>query len=143
MFRRVPLLLANPSRLPSLSASQFNHQCIRSIMTRERVIVVGTGWAGFQLSQKLDDKKFDIVVISPEETSPYTPLLVCFPGNANLIMIEANITILPGKCGMRPVRFLPRRRARPPQESQNHLLQSPGQGRRLQIQDVQMPIRLR
>jgi NADH:ubiquinone reductase (non-electrogenic) len=53
-------------------------------MTRERVIVVGTGWAGFQLSQKLDDKKFDIVVISPEETSPYTPLLVWLLDYANL-----------------------------------------------------------
>lgn len=46
-------------------------------MAREKIVIVGTGWAGFTVSQKLDDKKFEITVISPEETSPYTPLLVC------------------------------------------------------------------
>ncbi|MCJ1401697.1 hypothetical protein MMC11_004914 [Xylographa trunciseda] len=44
-------------------------------MTRESIVVVGTGWAGFTLAQKLDDKKFNITIISPETTSPYTPLL--------------------------------------------------------------------
>jgi NADH:ubiquinone reductase (non-electrogenic) len=44
--------------------------------SRERIIIVGTGWAGYNLSQKLNDKKFDITVISPNDTSPYTPLLV-------------------------------------------------------------------
>lgn len=45
-------------------------------MAPEKIVIVGTGWAGFTVSQKLDDKKFDIVAVSPEETSPYTPLLV-------------------------------------------------------------------
>ncbi|KAK5175885.1 uncharacterized protein LTR77_001025 [Saxophila tyrrhenica] len=44
-------------------------------MSRTSIVIVGTGWAGYTISQKLDDKKFDITVISPEETSPYTPLL--------------------------------------------------------------------
>lgn len=43
---------------------------------RERIIIVGTGWAGYNLSQNLNEKKFDIHVISPNDTSPYTPLLV-------------------------------------------------------------------
>ena len=38
--------------------------------------MVGTGWAGYTLSQLLDVNKFDVTIISPEETSPYTPLLV-------------------------------------------------------------------
>lgn len=42
---------------------------------REKVVVVGTGWAGWTLSQDLDDKKFDITVISPERTLALTPLL--------------------------------------------------------------------
>ncbi|KAF2161482.1 hypothetical protein M409DRAFT_69814 [Zasmidium cellare ATCC 36951] len=42
---------------------------------RERIVIIGTGWAGYNVSQKLDDKKFNITVISPEDTSPYTPLL--------------------------------------------------------------------
>ena len=45
-------------------------------MAKEAIVIVGTGWAGYTLSQKLDDKKFGVTVISPEETSPYTPLLV-------------------------------------------------------------------
>lgn len=43
---------------------------------REHVVIIGTGWAGYNVSQNLDDKKFDITIISPEDTSPYTPLLV-------------------------------------------------------------------
>jgi NADH:ubiquinone reductase (non-electrogenic) len=42
---------------------------------REHVVVIGSGWAGYNISQKLDEELFDITVISPEETSPYTPLL--------------------------------------------------------------------
>jgi len=42
---------------------------------RERIVIVGTGWAGFNVSQLLDCKKFNITVISPNDTSPYTPLL--------------------------------------------------------------------
>ncbi|KAF7186403.1 putative NADH dehydrogenase [Pseudocercospora fuligena] len=42
---------------------------------KECIVIVGTGWAGFNVSQYLDDKKFNITVVSPEETSPYTPLL--------------------------------------------------------------------
>lgn len=45
---------------------------------RERIVIVGSGWAGYNVSQNLDDRKFNITVISPEDTSPYTPLLVCF-----------------------------------------------------------------
>lgn len=45
-------------------------------MGRERIVIVGSGWAGFKLTQGLDDKKFDITVISPADTVPYTPLLV-------------------------------------------------------------------
>jgi len=48
-------------------------------MSRTSIVIVGSGWAGYTISQKLDDKKFAITVISPEETSPYTPLLVRRP----------------------------------------------------------------
>jgi NADH:ubiquinone reductase (non-electrogenic) len=50
-------------------------------MAKASLVIVGTGWAGYTLSQKLDEKKYDITVISPEETSPYTPLLVGSNGN--------------------------------------------------------------
>ncbi|KAF2094739.1 FAD/NAD(P)-binding domain-containing protein [Rhizodiscina lignyota] len=44
-------------------------------MTKESIVIVGTGWAGYTVSQQLDSKKFDITIVSPEETSAYTPLL--------------------------------------------------------------------
>lgn len=42
---------------------------------RKVVLIVGTGWAGATLSTALDERKFKITVVSPEETTPYTPLL--------------------------------------------------------------------
>ncbi|KAK3614455.1 hypothetical protein LTR56_027250, partial [Elasticomyces elasticus] len=44
-------------------------------MALQNVVIIGGGWAGYTLSRSLDDKKFQITVISPEPTSPYTPLL--------------------------------------------------------------------
>lgn len=42
---------------------------------RRHVVVVGTGWAGATLSTALDERKYKVTVVSPEETTPYTPLL--------------------------------------------------------------------
>lgn len=42
---------------------------------RQVVLIVGTGWAGATLAESLDETKFKITVVSPEETTPYTPLL--------------------------------------------------------------------
>jgi NADH:ubiquinone reductase (non-electrogenic) len=43
--------------------------------TVQRIVIVGSGWAGLTLSRKLDDKKSTITIISPQATCPYTPLL--------------------------------------------------------------------
>lgn len=48
-------------------------------MAREKILIVGTGWAGYTFSRALDDKIFDIQIVSPETAFPYTPLLVRFP----------------------------------------------------------------
>ncbi|KAF3761248.1 FAD/NAD(P)-binding domain-containing protein [Cryphonectria parasitica EP155] len=42
---------------------------------RKGVVIVGSGWAGATLSTALDEHKFKITIVSPEETTPYTPLL--------------------------------------------------------------------
>jgi NADH:ubiquinone reductase (non-electrogenic) len=42
---------------------------------RRRVVIVGSGWAGATISTALDEQKYKITVVSPEETTPYTPLL--------------------------------------------------------------------
>ncbi|KIK66726.1 hypothetical protein GYMLUDRAFT_157111 [Collybiopsis luxurians FD-317 M1] len=46
-----------------------------SSSTSPRVVIIGAGWAGYILSQELDDKKYNITIISPHQTFAYTPLL--------------------------------------------------------------------
>jgi NADH:ubiquinone reductase (non-electrogenic) len=43
--------------------------------SRQKLIIIGSGWAGFYLADTVDTKKYDIIVISPDRTSAYTPLL--------------------------------------------------------------------
>ena len=39
------------------------------------VLIVGSGWAGSTLASKLSTVKYNVTVISPSPTTPYTPLL--------------------------------------------------------------------
>ncbi|KAF9637619.1 putative fad-dependent pyridine nucleotide-disulfide protein [Lasiodiplodia theobromae] len=42
---------------------------------RERITIIGTGWAGYTLATSLDERKFAITIISPQPSLVYTPLL--------------------------------------------------------------------
>jgi NADH dehydrogenase FAD-containing subunit len=42
---------------------------------RERVVVLGSGWAGYTLARDLDPRKFQPVVVSPRSYFVFTPLL--------------------------------------------------------------------
>ncbi|CAE6454892.1 unnamed protein product [Rhizoctonia solani] len=42
---------------------------------RERLIVIGSGWAGFGILREVDKKKYQTVVISPRSYFAFTPLL--------------------------------------------------------------------
>ncbi|KAL7891957.1 FAD/NAD(P)-binding domain-containing protein [Trichoderma sp. SZMC 28014] len=42
---------------------------------RETIAIIGSGWAGYNLAQALDPRKFSVLIISPEATSSLTPLL--------------------------------------------------------------------
>ncbi|EMC91170.1 hypothetical protein BAUCODRAFT_80098 [Baudoinia panamericana UAMH 10762] len=42
---------------------------------RKRMVVLGSGWAGYTLSRELDSKKYQVVVISPRSYFVFTPLL--------------------------------------------------------------------
>ncbi|KAL4868004.1 hypothetical protein BDV12DRAFT_109124 [Aspergillus spectabilis] len=42
---------------------------------RERVVILGSGWGGYTLSQKLSSKKFAPLVVSPRSYFVFTPLL--------------------------------------------------------------------
>ena len=39
------------------------------------VLIVGSGWAGYTLSQHINDHQHNVIVVSPEASTPYTPLL--------------------------------------------------------------------
>lgn len=42
---------------------------------RERVVVLGSGWAGYALARDLDPKKYERIIISPRSYFVFTPLL--------------------------------------------------------------------
>jgi NADH dehydrogenase len=42
---------------------------------RERIVILGSGWAGFSMSRELDARKYQIVVVSPRSYFVFTPLL--------------------------------------------------------------------
>lgn len=42
---------------------------------RERVVILGSGWAGYTVARELDSKKYQAVVVSPRSYFAFTPLL--------------------------------------------------------------------
>ena len=42
---------------------------------RERVVVLGSGWAGYTVARQLDSSKYQAVVVSPRSYFAFTPLL--------------------------------------------------------------------
>ncbi len=42
---------------------------------RERIVVLGSGWAGYSIARDLDQKKYQVVVVSPRSYFVFTPLL--------------------------------------------------------------------
>lgn len=73
-------LIYNPPRLLKVSKSitQFpiNHKMDHhSHKHKERIAIIGTGWAGYALAHGLDLNKFSVIVVSPDTTSTMTPLL--------------------------------------------------------------------
>lgn len=44
-------------------------------MAKTRLAIIGSGWSGFTLSQKVNLALYDVTVISPVRTVQYTPLL--------------------------------------------------------------------
>lgn len=42
---------------------------------KPRLVIVGSGWAGFYVAENIDLAAFSVTIISPRRTSAYTPLL--------------------------------------------------------------------
>ncbi|KAF2994285.1 hypothetical protein E8E13_003366 [Curvularia kusanoi] len=45
------------------------------LLDRERVVILGSGWAGFTVARQLDTSKYQTVVVSPRSYFAFTPLL--------------------------------------------------------------------
>ena len=87
-------VLALPSRLVAgqrrsitikqLEAAKNGGLSVRDLYTaattdiltdRERVVILGSGWAGYNLARSLNPKKFQTVLVSPRSYFVFTPLL--------------------------------------------------------------------
>ncbi|KAF1355278.1 pyridine nucleotide-disulfide oxidoreductase-domain-containing protein [Delphinella strobiligena] len=60
---------------------------------RERVVVLGSGWAGYTLARDLDKSKYQVVVVSPRSYFVFTPLLA-----------STSVGTLEFRCAVEPVR---------------------------------------
>lgn len=45
------------------------------MVEKPRLVVIGSGWAGFYIAENIDLNAYSVTVISPRRTSAYTPLL--------------------------------------------------------------------
>jgi NADH dehydrogenase FAD-containing subunit len=45
------------------------------LASRQRLVVLGTGWGGARLARDIDTSKYDITIISPRNHMVFTPLL--------------------------------------------------------------------
>lgn len=43
--------------------------------TKPRLVIIGSGWAGFYMAENIDLAAYDVTLLSPRRTSAYTPLL--------------------------------------------------------------------
>lgn len=80
------LLLVLLCRVGNRFRSSSKPNCVRRTYTaqrankhagkrRERVVVLGSGWAGYAFARKLDPRKYERIVISPRSYFVFTPLL--------------------------------------------------------------------
>ncbi|EKG13584.1 FAD-dependent pyridine nucleotide-disulfide oxidoreductase, partial [Macrophomina phaseolina MS6] len=70
---------------------------------KQRITIIGTGWAGFTLATSLDESKFAITIISPQPSLVYTPLLAS-AATAKFAFYLAEEPIRGKKRGMRYVK---------------------------------------
>ncbi|KAK4123814.1 FAD/NAD(P)-binding domain-containing protein [Parathielavia appendiculata] len=67
---------------------------------KERVVILGSGWAGYAFARTLDPAKYERVVISPRSYFVFTPLLASTSvGTLEFRTIIEPIRRLPGKIG--------------------------------------------
>ncbi|KAL9112181.1 MAG: hypothetical protein Q9227_003558 [Pyrenula ochraceoflavens] len=61
-------------------------------MSKPRLVIIGSGWAGFYIADYIDYSKYAVTMISPRRTSAYTPLLASAAcGLFNFYLAEENV----------------------------------------------------
>ncbi|KAI4094904.1 MAG: hypothetical protein LQ344_001949 [Seirophora lacunosa] len=68
-------------------------------MSQPRIVIVGSGWAGFYLADYLSTTLYSVTVVSPRRTSAYTPLLASAAcGLFNFYLAEEPVRSKTRKC---------------------------------------------
>jgi len=69
---------------------------------KHSLLIIGSGWAGSTLATSLDENKYSITVISPETTTPYTPLLA----SAACGLYDFNVVETPVRHTSKNIKFI-------------------------------------
>ncbi|KAH8591210.1 pyridine nucleotide-disulfide oxidoreductase-domain-containing protein [Bisporella sp. PMI_857] len=69
---------------------------------KQSIVIIGSGWAGATMSTALDETKYSITVISPETTTPYTPLLA----SAACGLYDFNVVETPIRHTKKQIKFI-------------------------------------
>ncbi|KAL8728923.1 MAG: hypothetical protein Q9166_005090 [cf. Caloplaca sp. 2 TL-2023] len=68
-------------------------------MSQPRIIIIGSGWAGFYLAEYLNTAIYSVTIVSPRRTSAYTPLLASAAcGLFNFYLAEEPVRSKTRKC---------------------------------------------
>ncbi|KAF7329946.1 FAD/NAD(P)-binding domain-containing protein [Mycena kentingensis (nom. inval.)] len=96
MLRRPPVVRATLTR--TFSSSRPAH--------KERLVIVGSGWAGYPLLQGIDKKRWHITVVSPTGYFNFTPLLAgCAVGTLEFRCAVESTPATPPPAGTEPNTF--------------------------------------
>ncbi|GAA6016866.1 hypothetical protein JCM8202_004459 [Rhodotorula sphaerocarpa] len=74
-------------------ASDARCRLFSSTVAREkpRLVILGSGWGGYEVMQKVDRRKYDVTLISPNTYMAFTPLLT----SASVGTVDFNSTLEP------------------------------------------------
>ncbi|KDE06866.1 NADH dehydrogenase [Microbotryum lychnidis-dioicae p1A1 Lamole] len=80
---------------PGLAGSRrsFSHS---SRWAKQRVVILGSGWGGYELMRKVDKRSYDVVMVSPNTYFAMTPLLA-----------STAVGTIEFRCALEPVRRYP------------------------------------
>ncbi|QDZ20628.1 pyridine nucleotide-disulfide oxidoreductase [Chloropicon primus] len=88
------------------AAKQFRLSFATRPAKKQRVVVLGTGWAAARLAKELDMATYDLTVVSPRNHMVFTPLLASTTvGTLDFRSVAVNIRTLQPALGMQPNNF--------------------------------------